>query len=90
MCFSTTSKNSVLFATKSGISMHADMHMPSTKPEMISRRAWYGNPEVVPTVLLRMVRYNKVIDIWANVTEKIATDDEGTRGRGRPDVSRRS
>ena len=72
-------KNSDLkYATKSGVSIcMADMHIPSKKAEMIREaehevidvQKQYGDGLITPGE-----RYNKVIDIWANVTEKIADE----------------
>ena len=66
------------YATKSGVSIcMADMHIPSKKAEMIREaehevidvQKQYGNG-----LITQGERYNKVIDIWANVTEKIADE----------------
>ncbi|MEK6674000.1 MAG: DNA-directed RNA polymerase subunit beta' [Nitrospirota bacterium] len=66
------------FATKSGISIcMSDMHIPSTKPGMI-RAAEHEVMEIqkqyADGLITHGERYNKVIDIWANVTEKIADE----------------
>jgi len=66
------------YATKSGISIcMADMHIPSTKAGLIKEaeqdvidvQKQYGDGFIT-----QGERYNKVIDIWANVTEKIADE----------------
>jgi len=66
------------YATKSGVSIcMADMHIPSKKAELIKEaehevidvQKQYGNG-----LITQGERYNKVIDIWANVTEKIADE----------------
>ncbi|MBT9537610.1 MAG: DNA-directed RNA polymerase subunit beta', partial [Nitrospirae bacterium] len=66
------------YATKSGVSIcMADMHIPSKKADMIREaehevidvQKQYGNG-----LITQGERYNKVIDIWANVTEKIADE----------------
>ncbi len=66
------------YATKAGLSIcMADMHMPSTKPELIHN----AELEVIEVqkqyadgLITHGERYNKVIDIWANVTEKVADE----------------
>jgi len=66
------------YATKAGISIcMADMHIPSTKPGLIRE----AEQEVIDVqkqyadgFITHGERYNKVIDIWANVTEKIADE----------------
>ncbi len=66
------------YATKSGISIcMADMHIPSKKAELI-REAEHEVIDVQKQygdgLITQGERYNKVIDIWANVTEKIADE----------------
>ena len=55
----------------------ADMHIPSKKPELI-RNAELEVIEVqkqyADGLITHGERYNKVIDIWANVTEKVADE----------------
>ncbi|MEC4676872.1 MAG: DNA-directed RNA polymerase subunit beta' [Nitrospirota bacterium] len=66
------------YATNSGISICvSDMHIPSTKPAMIHQ----AEQEVIEVqkqyadgLITQGERYNKVIDIWANVTERIADE----------------
>ncbi|MFA4917678.1 MAG: DNA-directed RNA polymerase subunit beta' [Thermodesulfovibrionales bacterium] len=66
------------YATKSGVSISmADMHIPSKKAELIHN----AELEVVEVqkqyadgLITHGERYNKVIDIWANVTEKVADE----------------
>jgi DNA-directed RNA polymerase beta' subunit len=66
------------YATKSGVSISmADMHIPSKKPELIRE----AEQEVIEVqrqyadgLITHGERYNKVIDIWANVTEKVAEE----------------
>ncbi len=65
-------------ATQSGISIcMADMHIPSKKPELI-RAAEQEVMEIQKQyndgLITHGERYNKVIDIWANVTERIADE----------------
>src|SRR3989337_2990032 len=61
------------YATKSGISISIeDMHIPSKKAELIGK-AENGSLEVeqqyAEGLITKGERYNKVIDIWAHVTE---------------------
>lgn len=66
------------YATNSGISIcMADMHIPSKKAPMILQ----AEQEVIEVqrqyaegLITQGERYNKVIDIWANVTERIADE----------------
>lgn len=66
------------YATKSGVSISmADMHIPSKKAELIRN----AEQEVIEVqkqyadgLITHGERYNKVIDIWANVTEKVADE----------------
>ena len=66
------------YATESGISIcMADMHIPSTKAGLISK----AEQEVLEIyrqysdgLITNGERYNKAIDIWANVTEKVADE----------------
>lgn len=65
-------------ATKSGISIcMADMHIPSKKPEMIKaaeQEVMEIQKQYNEGLITHGERYNKVIDIWANVTERIADE----------------
>ena len=66
------------YATKSGVSISmADMHIPTKKAELIRN----AEQEVIEVqkqyadgLITHGERYNKVIDIWANVTEKVADE----------------
>jgi DNA-directed RNA polymerase beta' subunit len=66
------------YATRSGISISmADMHIPLKKAELIR----LAEQEVIDVqkqyadgFITQGERYNKVIDIWANVTEKVADE----------------
>ena len=65
-------------ATRSGMSICiSDMHVPSTKPELI-QQAEHEVMEIqnqyADGLITQGERYNKVIDIWANVTEKVAEE----------------
>lgn len=66
------------YATKSGVSISmVDMHIPSTKQNLI-RSAELEVSEVRKQyedgLITQGERYNKIIDIWANVTEKVADE----------------
>ena len=65
-------------ATKSGISIcMADMHIPSKKPELIraaEQEVMEIQKQYADGLITHGERYNKVIDIWANVTERIADE----------------
>ncbi|HYA32222.1 MAG TPA: DNA-directed RNA polymerase subunit beta', partial [Thermodesulfovibrionales bacterium] len=65
-------------ATKSGISIcMADMHIPSKKPELIKaaeQEVMEIQKQYADGLITHGERYNKVIDIWANVTERIADE----------------
>jgi DNA-directed RNA polymerase beta' subunit len=66
------------YATKSGVSISmSDMHIPVTKAGLIRN----AEQEVIEVqkqyadgLITHGERYNKVIDIWANVTEKVADE----------------
>ncbi len=66
------------FATKSGISIcMADMHIPVKKKEMIGKAekdVMEVESQYADGLITQGERYNKVIDIWANVTERIAEE----------------
>jgi DNA-directed RNA polymerase beta' subunit len=66
------------YATQSGISIcMSDMHIPSTKPQMIhqaEQEVMEVQKQYADGLITQGERYNKVIDIWANVTERIADE----------------
>lgn len=66
------------FATRSGISIcMADMHIPSQKARLIKeaeQEVMTVQKQYADGLITQGERYNKVIDIWANVTEKIADE----------------
>ncbi len=66
------------YATNSGISIcMADMHIPSTKAPMIhqaEQEVMEVQKQYADGLITQGERYNKVIDIWANVTERIADE----------------
>ncbi len=65
-------------ATISGISICIDdMHVPSRKEELIKaaeQEAIEVQRQYADGLITQGERYNKIIDIWANVTEKIADE----------------
>ncbi len=65
-------------ATRSGISISiADMHVPSKKADLISaaeHEVLEIQRQYADGLITQGERYNKVIDIWANVTEKVAEE----------------
>ncbi|GAB4488723.1 MAG: DNA-directed RNA polymerase subunit beta' [Thermodesulfovibrionales bacterium] len=66
------------YATKSGISIcMADMHIPTKKVEMVQQAARdvrEVQKQYADGLITQGERYNKVIDIWANITEEIAKE----------------
>lgn len=66
------------YATRSGISICInDMHIPSKKPELIKdaeQLVLEVYKQYSDGLITQGERYNKVIDIWANVTEKVAEE----------------
>ncbi|HXX58388.1 MAG TPA: DNA-directed RNA polymerase subunit beta', partial [Thermodesulfovibrionales bacterium] len=66
------------FATRSGISIcMADMHIPAKKAELIKaaeHEVMEIQKQYADGLITHGERYNKVIDIWANVTERIADE----------------
>jgi len=66
------------YATRSGISICMDdMHIPSRKAELIKeaeKEVLEIQKQYADGLITQGERYNKVIDIWANVTERIAEE----------------
>lgn len=66
------------FATKSGISICIDdMHVPTKKSELIKeaeQEVMEVQRQYADGLITQGERYNKVIDIWANVTERVADE----------------
>ncbi len=66
------------YATMSGISISIDdMHIPSTKTEFIraaEQEVMEVQRQYSDGLITQGERYNKVIDIWANVTERVADE----------------
>ncbi|MBF0566390.1 MAG: DNA-directed RNA polymerase subunit beta', partial [Nitrospirae bacterium] len=64
------------YATRSGISICiSDMHIPSKKAEILKeaeKEVLEVYKQYADGLITQGERYNKVIDIWANVTEKVA------------------
>lgn len=65
-------------ATRSGISICIDdMHVPSRKAELIKKaeqEVMEVQRQYADGLITQGERYNKVIDIWANVTEEVAEE----------------
>lgn len=65
-------------ATISGISIcMADMHIPSSKARLIKeaeQEVMEVQKQYADGLITQGERYNKVIDIWANVTERVAEE----------------
>ena len=72
------------YATRSGISICiSDMHIPSKKQKFIEqaqKEVMEIHHQYVEGLITNGERYNKEIDIWANVTEKIADEMMGELG----------
>lgn len=66
------------YATRSGISICMDdMHIPSRKAELIKeaeKEVMEIQKQYADGLITQGERYNKVIDIWANVTERISEE----------------
>jgi len=66
------------YATQSGVSICMDdMHIPSKKAELIDNAEQdliEVQKQYADGLITHGERYNKVIDIWANVTEKVADE----------------
>ncbi len=66
------------YATQSGISICIDdMHVPSRKTELIKeaeKEVFEVQRQYADGLITQGERYNKVIDIWANVAEKISDE----------------
>jgi DNA-directed RNA polymerase subunit beta' len=66
------------YATKSGVSISmTDMHIPSKKADLIrsaEQEVLEVHNQYSDGLITHGERYNKVIDIWANVTEKVADE----------------
>ncbi|WP_447862618.1 DNA-directed RNA polymerase subunit beta' [Nitrospira calida] len=64
------------YATKAGVSICIDnMHIPTKKEELISKAQREVNEiekQYAEGLITNGERYNKVIDIWAHVTEQVA------------------
>ncbi len=78
------------YATRSGMSICiSDMHVPSTKAELIheaEQEVLEIQRQYADGLITQGERYNKVIDIWANVTEKVAEEmmkELGTEENGK-------
>jgi DNA-directed RNA polymerase subunit beta' len=74
------------YATRAGVSICIDnMHIPSKKEELISRAQKEVNEiekQYGEGLITNGERYNKVIDIWAHVTEQVAGEMMKELGSG--------
>ncbi|MGH7205593.1 MAG: DNA-directed RNA polymerase subunit beta' [Nitrospiraceae bacterium] len=78
------------YATKAGVSICIDnMHIPTKKEELITKAQREVNEiekQYAEGLITNGERYNKVIDIWAHVTEQVANEmmkELGTGGDAR-------
>src|SRR5574341_591099 len=78
------------YATKAGVSICIDnMHIPSRKEELITKAQREVNEiekQYGEGLITNGERYNKVIDIWAHVTEQVANEmmkELGAGGEGK-------
>ncbi|HKW85907.1 MAG TPA: DNA-directed RNA polymerase subunit beta', partial [Nitrospiraceae bacterium] len=78
------------YATKAGVSICIDnMHIPTRKEELITKAQREVNEiekQYAEGLITNGERYNKVIDIWAHVTEQVANEmmkEIGTGGDAR-------
>ncbi len=78
------------YATKAGVSICIDnMHIPTKKEELITKAQREVNEiekQYAEGLITNGERYNKVIDIWAHVTEQVANEmmkEIGTGGDAR-------
>lgn len=78
------------YATKAGMSISInDMHIPSRKAELIKEaemEVLEVEKQYADGLITNGERYNKVIDIWAQVTEKVADEmmsELGAEGLGK-------
>ncbi|MDE3225485.1 MAG: DNA-directed RNA polymerase subunit beta', partial [Nitrospirota bacterium] len=74
------------YATKAGVSICIDnMHIPTKKEELISKAQKEVNEiekQYAEGLITNGERYNKVIDIWAHVTEQVAGEMMKELGSG--------
>ncbi len=74
------------YATKAGVSICIDnMHIPSKKEELIAKAQREVNEiekQYGEGLITNGERYNKVIDIWAHVTEQVANEMMKELGAG--------
>ncbi len=74
------------YATKAGVSICIDnMHIPTKKEELITKAQREVNEiekQYAEGLITNGERYNKVIDIWAHVTEQIANEMMKELGTG--------
>ncbi|MBI5193475.1 MAG: DNA-directed RNA polymerase subunit beta' [Nitrospirae bacterium] len=76
-------------ATKSGLSISIDdMHIPTKKAQLIEKaekEIFEVQQQYSEGLITNGERYNKVIDIWAHVTEMVATEMMAELGGGNKD-----
>ncbi len=74
------------YATKAGVSICIDnMHIPTKKEELITKAQREVNEiekQYAEGLITNGERYNKVIDIWAHVTEQVANEMMKELGAG--------
>ncbi|MFQ5991339.1 MAG: DNA-directed RNA polymerase subunit beta' [Nitrospiraceae bacterium] len=74
------------YATKAGVSISIDnMHIPAKKEQLISKAQHEVNEiekQYAEGLITNGERYNKVIDIWAHVTEQVAGEMMKELGTG--------
>ena len=74
------------YATRAGVSICIDnMHIPSKKEELIAKAQREVNEierQYAEGLITNGERYNKVIDIWAHVTEQVADEMMKELGAG--------
>ena len=74
------------YATKAGVSICIDnMHIPAKKEELITKAQHEVNDiekQYADGLITNGERYNKVIDIWAHVTERVAGEMMKELGSG--------
>ncbi|MEE9204624.1 MAG: DNA-directed RNA polymerase subunit beta', partial [Nitrospirales bacterium] len=74
------------YATKAGVSICIDnMHIPAKKEELITKAQHEVNEiekQYADGLITNGERYNKVIDIWAHVTERVAGEMMKELGSG--------
>ncbi len=82
------------YATKAGVSICIDnMHIPTKKEDLIGKAQREVNEiekQYGEGLITNGERYNKVIDIWAHVTEQVANEMMKELGLGGEDITKES